>query len=227
MGPDPERRTCRVLRFSVLGLYLEGTVGKALKLVVAKEDRVGGGEAEKEPRREVSDLAFGMPVGAHLNYMPQGPDVTREHHRCLGLVGQHRACRLLHFFARVGLVLRVEQGGTALLALQQAVRHRFILGGGSVGPLLEEGVQLRVVLVLGALHKTQHAPRNVALGDLADAHSGPVPYQLVSDAPADAVEQETEVSVLQHTTMPSGGKALEVRGGVLVGGASGTKGRVA
>src|SRR5919107_2734938 len=229
--PEPglagEKNLPRALCFPVLGRHLVGAVGETAELIVTEEDRVGGGEAEKDPHREVPDLAFGVPVGPHLDYVPQGPDVPREDHRRLGLVGQHRARCLLHLLARVGLVLRTEQRNPLLLALQQAVRHRLVLSGGPVGPLLKEVMKLWIVLVLGALYKTQYTPRNVTLRNLAHAHSGPVANQLVGDATADTIEQEAEVGVLQYAAVSGGGEALEVRRSVLVGGAAGAAGSVA
>src|SRR4028119_1569144 len=48
-------------------------------------------------------------------------------------------------------------------------------------------------------------------------------HELVSDAAADAVEQEAEARVFQHAAVAGGGEPLEVRGGVLVGRTSRTE----
>jgi hypothetical protein len=79
-------------------------------------------------------------------------------------------------------------------------------------PLLEMGVQLRVVLVLGALHEPQHGARNVALRNLRDSNTSSVSHEFVGDAAANGVEQEAEVSVFQHAAVASGSEPLEVRG---------------
>ncbi len=107
--------------------------------------------------------------------MSQRPDVAGENHRGLGLVWQQRAGGLLDFFTGVGLVVGGEHRGPALLALQQLFGHRPVFGGGPVGPVLEQPVQVFVFLVLGTLDETEHSTANVALAYLREACSGPVP----------------------------------------------------
>src|SRR3712207_3198108 len=69
------------LSLSVLGRHGEGAVWQGPDLVVPEEDRVGRGQAEKDPHGQVADLALRVSVGPYLDDVPQGPYVPRKDHR--------------------------------------------------------------------------------------------------------------------------------------------------
>lgn len=163
-------------------------VGDLLQGIVAEQDRVGALQAEEGAHGQFADLDLCMAAGAHLDEVPPGARVAGDDDGRFGLVGEHGAGALLHFFAQVGFSLGGQYLRPGLLHLQQAIGQRGVLGGGAFDALEELSMEEIVLLVFGAFNEAQHAAGNEALAELRISKSGAVADEFVGHAARYAIE---------------------------------------